>query len=71
MEKTENKSFYIYKENGFIINWLRNFYDKKSERIAYLRMQGTDMQNNRGVFFTTQPTKNDIVKKLTTNITKN
>ncbi len=34
-------------------------------------MQGTDMQNNQGVFFTNQPTKNDLIKKLTTNITKN
>jgi hypothetical protein len=34
-------------------------------------MQGTDMQNNRGVFFTNKPTKNDIVKSLTTDITQN
>ena len=65
------KVFYSFEQNSFIINWLRNFYDKKSERIAYLRMQGTDMQNNQGVFFTNQPTKNDLLKKLTTNITKN
>ena len=33
-------------------------------------MIGTDMQNNNGVFFTNNPTKNDLSKKLTTNITK-
>ncbi len=70
-KKEEVKIFHAFKKDVFIINWLRNFYDKKSERIAYLRMQGTDMQNNRGVFFTKQPTKNDLLKKLTTNITKN
>ncbi len=70
-EKIGIKKFHVHKKNGFIINWLRNFYDKKSERIAYLRMQGTDMQNNRGVFLTNQPTKNDLLKKLTTDITKN
>ena len=50
---------------------MRNFYDKKDERIAYLRMQGTDMQNNKGVFFTNSPTQNDIVKRLTADITQN
>lgn len=65
------KSFYVCEKNMFIINWLRNFYDKKSDRISYLRMQGTDMQNNQGVFFTNRPTENDLSMKLTTNITKN
>jgi len=65
------KNFYAYDENVFIINWLRKFYDKKSERISYLRMIGTDMQNNKGVFFTNQPSENDIKKCLTTNITRN
>ena len=68
-KKETEKNFTSYPQNTFIINWLRNFYDKESLRIAYLRMQGTDMQNNRGIFFTNHPTKNDIVKKLTTNIT--
>jgi hypothetical protein len=34
-------------------------------------MVGTDMQNNVGVFFTNQPSENDLYKKLTTNITQN
>ncbi|WP_338765923.1 hypothetical protein WAF17_02670 [Bernardetia sp. ABR2-2B] len=70
-EYKSKKRFYAHKKNGFIINWLRNFYDKKSDRLAYLRMQGTDMQNNRGVFFTNNPSKNDIKKSLTTDITQN
>ncbi len=65
------KRIYTYQKDNYIINWLRKFYDKNSERIAYLRMVGTDMQNNVGVFFTNQPSENDLHKKLTTNITKN
>ncbi|MGD9493773.1 MAG: hypothetical protein AB7V36_10520 [Bacteroidales bacterium] len=64
------KSFFSVEKNKYIINWLRKFYDKTNERIGYLRMQGTDMQNNQGVFFTNDPSKNDFVKHLLTNITK-
>lgn len=65
------KKFYAHDKGVFMIDWLRKYYDKQSERIAYLRMVGTDMQNNQGVFITNQPSENDIVKSLTTNITKN
>ncbi len=65
------KNFYVYPQNRFIIDWLREYYDKNSERIAFLRMQGTDIQNNRGIFITNHPTSNDFQKKLTTDITKN
>jgi hypothetical protein len=66
-----NKRFSSYPKGGFIIDWLRKYYDKKDERIAYIRMQGTDMQNNRGLFFTTHPSENDFVMRLTADITKN
>jgi hypothetical protein len=64
------KSFFSGKKNEFIIDWLRKFYDKQSEPIAFLRMQGTDMQNNLGVFITNNLSKNDIIKHLFTTITK-
>jgi hypothetical protein len=67
----KTKKFYVHKKNKYIIDWLRNYYDKKTERLAYLRMQDTDMQNNRGVFFTNAPSENDIVKRLTTDVTEN
>jgi len=63
------KKFNTYNKGGFVIDWLRNFYDKNSERIAYLRMIGTDMQHNQGIFFTNQPSENDIKKHLTADIT--
>jgi hypothetical protein len=65
------RKFYANDNGSLIIDWLRKYYDKKTERIAYLRMIGTDMQNNPGVFFTNQPSENDVIKHLTTNITKN
>lgn len=67
----ENKIFSPHQKGGFIIDWLRKHYDKQNERIAFIRMQGTDMQNNRGIFFTSNPSKNDVVKCLTADITKN
>jgi hypothetical protein len=69
--KKESKKFYAHNKGKFIIDWLRKFYDKKTPRIAFLRMQGTDMQNNRGVFFTNQPSDNDVLKHLTADITQN
>lgn len=65
----DTKKFQAYPKDSFIINWLRQFYDKKSETIGFLRMQGTDMQNNRGVFITNRPSQNDHIKHLTTTIT--
>ncbi len=65
------KKVFVYDKGFFIIDWLRKFYDKKAERIAFLRLQGTDMQHQNGIFFTSQPSENDVVKHLTTNITKN
>jgi hypothetical protein len=65
------KNIYSYKNDKYIIEWLRNYYDKKGDKISYLRMIGTDMQNNRGVFVTNGLTDNDFRKKLFTIITKN
>ncbi|EPP1572747.1 hypothetical protein ACUMG2_000262 [Campylobacter lari] len=57
-------------KNKYMIEWLRNFYDKESENIGFLRMIGSDFQNNTGVFFTNNLTDNDIKKKLFTFITR-
>ncbi len=63
------KNIYSYKDEKYIIEWLRNYYDKNGDRLAYLRMVGTDMQNNRGVFIANELTDNDFKKKLFTIIT--
>jgi len=65
-----NKTFYAHTNKKTIIDWLRQFYDKNGEKIGFLRMLGTDIQNNPGVFFTSKLSPNDIVKKLFTIITK-
>jgi hypothetical protein len=65
-----NKKFYAHTEKNYIIDWLRFYYDKKGEKIAYLRMLGTDIQNNPGVFISNQLSENDIIKRLYTIITR-
>ena len=54
------KNLYSYDEDLFIINWLRQYYNKKEKHYAYLRYLGTDFQNNKGVFITLKPSDNDL-----------
>ena len=53
------------------MDWLKTQHDKTSERIAYLRMLGSDMQNNNGVFLTTTPSDSDLKQRKTCNVTSN
>lgn len=76
----------VYDRNGFmtgkkglcapakgrlLMNWLKTQHDKTSGRIAYLRMLGSDMQNNNGVFLTTTPSDSDIKQRKTCDVTPN
>ena len=54
------KSIHSYDNDYFIIEWLRNYYDKTGEHYAYIRYLGTDFQNNNGVFITLHPSVNDL-----------
>ena len=65
------KTFYASKKGIFIINWLRKYFDKKSERIGYLRIQGTDVQQNNTIFVTSKPSDSDFRESKVTEITKN
>jgi hypothetical protein len=65
------KTFYASKKGTFIIDWLRKYFDKKSERIGYLRIQGTDVQQNRTIFVTSKPSESDFRESKVTEITKN
>lgn len=60
-----------YNGYKYVIKWLQCYYDKTNVQIAYLRMVGTDMQNNNGVFVTNILSDNDYKKHLFTIITKN
>ena len=56
------KKVYAYENGQFIINWLRNFYDKNNEHLAYHRYSGTDFQHSKDTYITLKPYKADIVQ---------
>jgi hypothetical protein len=64
------KRFYAFGPKDFISSWLRKFYDKENEAIGYLILPGVDMQQQNGVYFTSQPTESDIKAHKTATITK-
>jgi predicted RNA methylase len=64
------KRFYAINEKIFISDWLRKFYDKQSAKIGYLILPGVDMQQQNGVYITSQPTKSDILQHKTASITE-
>ena len=68
--KHGKKNFYPVMKNGVMIDWLRHFYDKTSKAIGFLRVNGPDFANNQGVFFTSCPSENDLVKHFVINITE-
>lgn len=65
------KTFYAIKKGNFIIDWLRNYFDKTSEKIGYLRIQGVDVQQNRTIFITSKPSESDFRESKVAEITKN
>ena len=44
----------------FIIEWLRQYYDKENKHLAYHRYSGTDFQHSKDVYITLSPYKADI-----------
>jgi hypothetical protein len=69
-QKDGIKNFYPVIKGHLLIDWLRKFYDNESERIGYLRTVGSDFENNRGLFFTSNPSENDITQHFLMNITQ-
>jgi hypothetical protein len=68
---TEKKIFYSNDKGKFVVDWIRNYFDKKGGRIGYLRFQGTDFQTSSNAFISSSPTENDIRESKITNITMN
>lgn len=58
-------------EGGLIMDWLKTFHDKSGRRIAYLRMLGSDIQNDNGVFITNTPSESDLKQRKTCDVTVN
>lgn len=61
------KNISSYSDDRLVIEWLRQYYDKRGDLVAYLRMVGTDVQNNNGIFIANNLSSNDF-KKHTYNI---
>lgn len=65
------KKVYSYDSDRLVIEWLRQFFDKKGEVIGYLRMKNTDIQNKGQIFITSIPSDADFREKTFTYITPN
>ncbi len=63
------KAVHSYIGDRFVIEWLRQFYDKQGERIGFLVMVGTDVQHSSNVFITSKPSLNDLKKHTYTVVT--
>ena len=55
----------------YMLQWIRYYFDKENKPIAFLRVNGQDVQNKMCVFLTTQLTKNDLENHFYFSITKN
>ena len=69
-EELGNKLISSYLNDTNIIVWLRQYYDKQGERIGFLRMNGTNIQNNLGIYITSKLSDNDIHNHFYAEITK-
>lgn len=65
------KTLYAPIPDKLLMDWLKSHHDKKGKRIAYLRMLGSDIQNNSGVFITNSPSPSDIKQHKICDITVN
>lgn len=65
------KLFFCPPEKKLLMDWMKTIHDKTSERIAYFRMLGSDIQNNNGCFITLNPSESDIRERKTCDITRN
>ena len=64
------KNFYHNIEGKFMSDWIREFYDKKSECLAYVILSGTDISSSGGICIERQATPNSIRKHMNAQITK-
>lgn len=65
------KKIFTTQKNKVILNWMQQFYDKFSERLAYMVRGASDFQNNKIVFITNTPSKSVVNHSQTHDITAN
>lgn len=68
---TNIKKVYSYDKDRLVIDWIRQYFDKSHEVMAYLRMKNTDIQNKSQIFITSKPSDSDFKEKTYTFITIN
>ena len=66
----DSKNLHAPVPGGLLMDWLKTCHDKQNPRIAYLRMLGSDIQNNNGVFLTTTPSPSDLKQRKTCDVTR-
>ena len=59
-----------YANRQNVIEWLRLHYDNAGEKIGYLRMNGTNIQNNVGIYLTSTLSENDLHNHFYAIVTK-
>ena len=64
------KKFFGVEKGNLIIDWFRHFYDQKGNPLAYIRIIGTDVQNNGGVHISSKVSPNDYKKHMFAVITE-
>ena len=64
------KKLFPLPERGVIMNWIRKYYDKNGDRIAYMVRGAADFQNNRIVHITLSPSEIVIKKCINHTITR-
>ena len=62
--------FFSYDGCKFLLDWIRQYYDKTGETIAYVRVNGQDMSNLQGLFLASELTPNDFRAHFYFNVTK-
>jgi hypothetical protein len=67
--KMGTKEFREITKGEFSVDWLRKYYDKEGETLAFLRLHRNDIQNKNAVFITSRPSESDFVKHEAANIT--
>ena len=64
------KNFFVNEEKKYLIDWFRQYIDRRNNDMGSLRMQGNDVQQHNNISISSVPTKNDIIQKTFTYITK-
>lgn len=64
-----SKELFAPPAKHLLMDWLKGHHDKGHNRIAWLRMLGSDVQNNDGVFITSKPSDSDLKQRKTCDIT--